>query len=122
MKSLILAFALSLSTSAFARQYIQCSSFQGSDIAVVNLTTANAGTLFISSGVQNSEDERTLVKIKLDKTEAGNHVYKIVDENIQGQVVLPSIAIGKASSYVKVDLNFAGYFIQYSCFSAIYND
>lgn len=122
MKSLILAFALSLSTSAFARQYIQCSAFQTTDVAVVNLTTVNGGTLFISSGMQNPEDERTLVNIKLDKVVDGNHVYKIVDANFEGQVVVPSKSIGKASNYLSVDLDFAGYFIKYSCFSAIYND
>lgn len=122
MKSLILAFALSLSTSAFARQYIQCSASQTTDVAVINLTTANGGTLFISSGMQNPEDERAVVQIKLDKVEAGNHVYKIVDSNVEGQVVVPSKSIGKASNYLAVDLDFAGYFIQYSCFSAIYND
>ena len=122
MKSLMLAFALSLSTTAFARQYIQCSSNQSSEVAVVNLTSVNNGTLFISSGMENSEADRTVVKIKLEKVEAGNHVYKIIHDNVQGQVVLPSSAIGKASNFLTLDLDFAGYFIQYGCFSAIYND
>jgi len=68
MKTFILALALSLSTSAFARQYIQCSVLNNStDVAVVNLQTINDGTLFLSSGMQNSEDERILVKIEFDK-------------------------------------------------------
>jgi hypothetical protein len=124
MKSLILAFALSLSTSAFARQYIQCSStdYSSTDVAVVNLTTVKGGTLFISSGMQNPEDERTVVKIAFDKVEGANHVYKLVDAPVEGYVTVPTAAIGKYSNYLAVDLQFGPYFVQYSCFSAIYND
>lgn len=124
MKSLILAFALSLSTSAFARQYIQCSSTDrySTDVAVVNLTTVQGGTLFISSGMQNPEDERTLVKIAFDKIQGANHVYKIVDAPVEGYVTVPTNAIGKYSNFLMVDLKFGSYFVEYSCFSAIYND
>ena len=124
MKSLILAFALTLSTSAFARQYIQCSSTDRytTDVAVVNLTTVKGGTLFISSGMQNPEDERVVVKIAFDKVEGANHVYKLVDAPVEGYVTVPTAAIGKYSNYLAVDLQFGSYFVQYSCFSAIYND
>ena len=123
MKTLILALALSLSSSAFARQYIQCSVLGDStDVAVINLTTEKGGTLFISSGMQNPEDERILVKIQFDGIVGKNHLYKVVDENGAGHVEVPSAAIGKATNFLMVDLVFAGYNIQYSCFSAIYND
>lgn len=124
MKSLILAFALSLSTSAFARQYIQCSSTDSysTDVAVVNLTTEKGGTLFISSGMQNPEDERLLMKIAFDKIEGANHVYKLVDAPVEGFVTVPTNALGKYSNFLLVDLKFGSYFISYSCFSAIYND
>ena len=80
MKSLILAFALTLSTSAFARQYIQCSSTDSytTDVAVVNLTTVKGGTLFISSGMQNPEDERVVVKIAFDKDLTNPTGYKMI--------------------------------------------
>lgn len=123
MKTLILALALSLSTSAFARQYIQCSVMGDStDVAVVNLTTEKGGTLFLSSGMQNPEDERILVNIEFEAVEGKNHVYKVVNENGAGHVAVPSSAIGKSSNDVVIDLVFAGYNIQYSCFSRIYND
>ena len=123
MKTLILALALSLSSSAFARQYIQCSVLGDStDVAVINLTTEKGGTLFISSGMQNPEDERILVKIQFDGIVGKNHLYKVVDENGAGHLEVPSAAIGKVTNFLMVDLVFAGFNIQYSCFSAIYND
>ena len=123
MKTLILALALFVSSSAFARQYIQCSVLGDStDVAVVNLTTEQGGTLFLSSGMQNQEDERILVKIQFDGIVGKNHIYKVVDENGAGHLEVPSAAIGKATNFLMVDLVFAGYNIQYRCFSAIYND
>lgn len=124
MKSLILALALTLSTSAFARQYIQCSSTDNSttDVAVVNLTTTQGGTLFISSGMQNPEDERTLVKLAFDKIVGPNHVYKIIESSVEGFVTVPTNVLGKYSNFLQVDLQFGPYFVKYSCFSAIYND
>lgn len=123
MKTFILALALSLSTSAFARQYIQCSVLNNStDVAVVNLQTINDGTLFLSSGMQNSEDERILVKIEFDKIVGKNHIYKVVNENGEGEVSVPTEVIGKFSDNFLINLSFAGYVFDYSCFSRIYND
>lgn len=123
MKTLILAIALSLSTSAFARQYIQCSARDTTDVAVVNLTTAKGGTLFISSGMQNPEDERLLLNIVFDKIEGTNNVYKVIGSELEGYVTVPTAAIGKYSNFLMVDVSLTGgFFVQYSCFSAIYND
>jgi len=123
MKNLIVLLALTLSTSAFARQYIQCSVLGDStDVAVVNLQTEKGGTLFLSSGMQNPEDERILVNIELDMIEGNNHVYKVVNENGEGQVKVPSEVIGKSSNNLVIDLIFSGLNFQYSCFSRIYND
>lgn len=122
MKSLILAFALSLSTSAFARQYIQCSTVDTSDVMVVNLQTTKGGTLFLSSGMQNPEDERILVNIEFDKVQNNHHIFKVVGEVGEGSVAVPSNVIGKSSNSFLVDLMFADYNFSYSCFSRIYND
>lgn len=123
MKSLILAFALTLSSTAFARQYIQCSVVGDStDVAVVNLQNENGGTLFLSSGMQNPEDERILVNIEFDKIEKNHHIFKVVNENGTGSVAVPSEVIGKYSDYFRINLSFANYSYDYSCFSAIYND
>ena len=123
MKTLILALALSLSTSAFARQYIQCSVMSdSSDVAVVNLTTEKGGTLFLSSGMQNPEDERILVNIEFEAIEGQNHIYKVVNENGQGRVAVPSNVIGKSANSLIVELSFAEFNFDYNCFSRIYND
>ena len=121
MKSLILALALSLSTSAFARQYIQCSTLGDSaDVAVVNLQTAQGGTLFMSSGMEG--DERLVVNIEFEQVDNGHHIFKVVDEHGEGFVSVPSAVIGKSANNVTIDLKFADYSFSYSCFSRIYND
>lgn len=124
MKTLLLVLSLLLSTSAFARQYMQCSivDSDSTDVMVVNLTTEQGGTLFLSSGMQNPEDERILVKIQLDKIEGGEHIYKVINEEGEGKVAIPSSVIGARSDFFKVDLIFAGYSFTYSCFARIYND
>lgn len=123
MKSLFLALALSLSSSAFARQYIQCNILGDStDVAVVNLATATNGTLFLSSGMQNPEDERILLKISFDKVEKAHHVYKINSEYGEGYVAVPTNMIGKSTNSLKVVIAFAGGESDYGCFSRIYND
>jgi hypothetical protein len=124
MKSLILAFVLVFSSSAFARQYIQCSSMDSSttDVAVMNLTTEEFGTFFISSGMQNDEAERFLMKIVFDKKVNGKHIYKIDSDLATGTVTIDSASVGVVSNSVRVDLSFNGFGVEYSCFSRIYND
>ena len=123
MKTLFFLLALSLSTSVFARQYIQCAVVgESTDVAVVNLQTEDGGTLFLSSGMQNPEDERILVNIKFQMIDGTNHVYKVINENGEGSIEIPSSAIGKSRNDLMIDLVFSGLKFQYSCFSRIYND
>ncbi len=124
MKNLLLALSLIVSSQAFARQYIQCTTLGDStDVAVVNLQTLNEGTLFLSSGMQNPEDERILFKIAFDKVENSHHIFKIVDGVVEGSVAVQSSAIGKSSDLLIVDVQLEGYGAsEYSCFSRIYND
>jgi hypothetical protein len=123
MKTLFFLLALSLSTSVLARQYIQCAVVgESTDVAVVNLQTEDGGTLFLSSGMQNPEDERILVNIKFQMIEGTNHIYKVINENGEGSIAIPSSAIGKSRNDLMIDLVFSGLTFQYSCFSRIYND
>ena len=123
MKTLFFLLALSLSPSVFARQYIQCAVVgESTDVAVVNLQTEDGGTLFLSSGMQNPEDERILVNIKFQMIEGTNHIYKVINENGEGSIAIPSSAIGKSRNDLMIDLVLSGLTFQYSCFSRIYND
>lgn len=124
MKNLLLALSVMLSSEAFARQYIQCSYLGDStDVAVVNLQTENEGTLFLSSGMQNPEDERILFDIAFDKIENNNHVFKLVNGSTEGQVTVPSSMIGQSANSLEVNVTLIGYgMMEYSCFSRIYND
>lgn len=123
MKSLILLFVTLFSSQVFARQYIQCNSLDmnSTDVMVVNLTTPQGGTLFISSGMQNPEDERILLNIELSEVEDGSHIYNIIG-NDSGFVVVPSNTIGRSMNSMRVELNFNGSQIGFSCFARIYND
>ena len=123
MKTLFFLLALSLSTSVLARQYIQCAVVgESTDVAVVNLQTEDGGTLFLSSGMQNPEDERILVNIKFEIIDGTNHIYKVINENGEGSIAIPSSAIGKSRNDLMIDLVISGLTFQYSCFSRIYND
>lgn len=125
MKNLLIAFAVVLfSSSAFARQYVQCSSkdHNTTDVMVVNLQTENGGTVFLSSGMQNDESERLLMNIAFAKKENGKHFYNIVHEGASGYLTIDSKEIGKYSDYLKVEFFFGQYSFKYSCFAAIYND
>lgn len=123
MKLTFAALFFALSTSVFARQYIQCyTTGNSTDVAVVNLQTINGGTLFLSSGMQNPEDERILVNISLAGVEKQNHLYKITHNSITGFVAVPSSQIGKPSDGFLIDLLFNGQAAQFGCFSRLYND
>ena len=118
-----LVLGLMLSSSAFARQYIQCGMAQGSDVMVVNLQDAGKqSTLFISSGMENPDDERLLLNIEFDKVDGKHTVYKVIGELGDGNVAIPTAAFGKSSNSLAVELNFADLSFTYSCFSRIYND
>ncbi len=124
MKKFALLFALVVSSSAFARQYIQCGGTDSysTEVAVVNLTTPTSGTFFASSGMQNPEDERLLVDIVFEKTQNGKSYFKVVDNRGEGTITLPTNEIGKKSDYLKVEASIFNHYIEYSCFSRIYND
>ena len=118
-----LVLGLMLSSSAFARQYIQCGMADSSDVMVVNLQDpGKQSTLFISSGMENPDDERILVNIEFDKVDGKHTVYKVVGELGDGNVAVPNEVIGKSANSVAVELNFADLSFTYSCFSRIYND
>lgn len=124
MKILIASLVLLMTSSAFARQYIQCSSLDVdyTDVIVVNLQTNEGGTLFMSSGMQNDESDSLLVKIKKGVVENGKVHYTIVDQNETGEVIIDAKDLGKAGTGFLIDLAFNSYRGTYSCFSSLYND
>ncbi len=121
MKYFTLVFLL-LSLNAYSRQYIQCSNLDeiNKDVMVVNLETEQDGTLFISSGMENPEDERLLLDIKLKEINLGFHQYVSVNSNNEAEVTLPSQIINKSSDSFNLELNFNEYSFKFSCFSRIY--
>lgn len=124
MKAFIVSAAFVLTSSAFARQYVQCSILDTNmtDVMVINLQTPESGNLFLTSGAQNPEDERILVNIKFDKVMNQNHIFKVIGESREASVALPSKVIGKSSNFFQADLIFGSYNALFSCFSKIYND
>jgi hypothetical protein len=123
MKFFVLAIALIAYSSAWARQYIQCSILsETTDVAVVNLETNKTGTLFLSSGMQNPEEERILFNIEFEKSENGLDYFKILNSNTEGSVSVPSEVVGKSSDSLIIHLVYGNLEFDYSCFSRIYND
>ena len=123
MKYFTLVFLL-LSLNAYSRQYIQCSNLDeiNKDVMVVNLETEQDGTLFISSGMENPEDERLLLDIKLKEINLGFHQYVSVNSNNEAEVTLPSQIINKSSDSVNLELNFNLSFIgKFSSFNCKFN-
>ena len=110
--------------TAFGRQYIQCSNKdpQYTDVMVVNLTTLKGGTLFLSSGMQNPDDERILVNIEFEKMTQGNYSYRVTSAGVEGIVYVPESVIGKLSNSFFIHLVFNGYEVDFSCFSRLYED
>lgn len=123
MKFFALTIALLTSSSVWARQYIQCSILADTtDVAVVNLTTNKTGTLFLSSGMQNPEDERLLLNIEYSDTKNGFEVFKIVDGHVEGSVAVPAKVVGKSADSFDIHLVFGNVELDFGCFSRIYND
>jgi hypothetical protein len=107
MKIFALTIALFTSSSVWARQYIQCTILaETTDVAVVNLTTNKTGTLFLSSGMQNPEDERILLNIEYSDTKNGFEVFKILDGRVEGSVAVPTKVVGKSADSFDIHLVF----------------
>lgn len=97
--------------------------YSTTDVMVVNLQTENGGTLFISSGMQNDESERLLMKLAFNKQENGKHVYDVIHQGkVAGLIQLKSEQVGVKSDFLIVDFIFSGMKFEYSCFARIYND
>lgn len=112
---------LALSSTTYARQYIQChtTDTNSTDVMVVNLDNEKS-TLFLSSGMQNPEDERVLMKIELKRTDSNYHVFRAINFDKDVEVSVPSEIIGKRVRDFLIDLKFDEYQLTYSCFSALY--
>jgi hypothetical protein len=124
MKHILALVIFITSTSTFARQYIQCSHSdpQYTDVMVLNLTTKKSGTLFLSSGMQNPDDERILVNVEFQESTNQNYVYRVISSGVIGIVTVPEMVIGKSSNSFFIHLLFNGYEVNFGCFSRIYED
>jgi hypothetical protein len=69
-----------------------------------------------------NDNERLLFDIELSKKEKNFNVYKAVNNNIEGELFIPSHAVNKPLSRVDLEVIFSRYNFTFSCFSKIYND
>ncbi len=128
MKSLIIILAITLSSSAFARQYIQCGDRTSWGGAVINLNGENS-TLFMTNGVHLPDEDRIdmLKDLFLDSQDATHMIYT-TEGRIKDFVKVPNEVIGKYSSSFEVIVGHLNTENGYTrervmyCFSAIYND
>jgi hypothetical protein len=120
MKLLLLSFLLT--TSLWARQYIQCADADGSSlVSVVNLPSQDAGSFFISSGMENDENERLLCPIAFKNFENNQVVYSF-SGNCEGEISFHQDLLGKVTNYLPLHVSLNGIMANMICFSRIYQD
>lgn len=128
MKSLLLVLAIVLSSSAFARQYIQCGDRTSWDGAVINLDGDNS-TLFMTNGVHLPDEDRVdMLKDLQFEIKDATHSTFVTDGTVKDYVKVPNDVIGKYSNSFEVIMGHLNTVTGYTrerimyCFSAIYND
>lgn len=126
---LMIIFGLLLSSSAFARQYIQCADSNSFERAVINLND-NQSTLFMTNGVHLPDEQRVEVLKDLNEvnTDENFTTFETNLGNVQDILKIPTAIIGEFSSYFQVELTHKRIDSGYersrvmSCYSAIYED
>lgn len=120
--------AITFTSSAFARQYIQCGDRTSWDGAVINLNGENS-TLFMTNGVHLPDEDRVdMLKDLFFDSQDENHMIYTTEGKIKDFVKVPVEVIGKYSSSFEVIMGHLNTENGYTrervmyCFSAIYND
>lgn len=128
MKSLIILFSITLSTSVFARQYIQCGDTTSWDGVVINLNDTQS-TLFMTNGVHLPDEDRLdFLKDLFYQGNTETHAVFNTEGEVKEVVSVPLEVIGKFSSSFEVIFDHIRQSDGYSyqrvmyCFSAIYKD
>lgn len=128
MKIMII-FGLLLSTSVFARQYIQCADHNNFERAVVNLD-GEQSTLFMTNGVHLPDEQRVEILKGLKQVSSNEDVtiFKTSEGNVEDTVTVPTEIIGEYSNYFKVEFTHTRIDSGYSrsremiCYSALYDN
>ena len=129
MKAMITLLVLLSSQAAFSRQYIQCGEADSWNRMVVNLNNTQS-TLFMTNGVHLPDEDRIsqLRDLSPVSSDEFSTIYQAEDENTIERVIIPSEFIGVyANSFytvLEITKKSNGYTatIEYSCFSALYED
>jgi len=117
----LLVLAVLLSSSAYARQYIQCRTVEDTtDVMVINLTTNSSGTVMLSPGAEY--DEHHLLQIT--SAQVMNHFHEIsFTGNLgSGVVNIPRDVIGKDANNFEAEVVLNDVAQSFGCFSRIYID
>lgn len=124
MKFLFAALML-VSSSAFARQYIQCAASDSWDRAVINLN-GDKSTLFMTNGVHQDDEIRVLKKLFFVGNNGQDALFETRDGDVKEVVHVPANVIGKYSNYfvVVMEMSSANQNAKFalSCYSAIYDN
>jgi hypothetical protein len=124
MKFLFAALML-VSSSAFARQYIQCAHNDSWDRAVINLN-GDKSTLFMTTGVHQDDEVRVLKKLFFVGNNGQDATFETRESEVKEVVHVPSNVIGKYSNsfVVVMEMSSANQNAKFamSCFSSIYDN
>jgi hypothetical protein len=116
MKIIFIVLLSLLSFNALARQYTQCS--HPEFYSVVNLPTQEAGTLFITQGVET--DNRWLTEIRLTHADQTHNFYEFINSDIEGSVRVPNDIFGQYRNGLTVTIEISGQIYNTSCFTSYY--
>ena len=120
MKMMILVFGLLISTTGMARQYTQCSDLDKEFYSVVNLSTLEQGTLFVTLGAETDAYQLYHIE-KIEEKEDGIY-YKLVEAYNESVLVFPKNVFGTNNDNIRVDVYENGVHHRFSCFTRVYED
>ncbi len=127
MRNILVVLGLLLSVSVSARQYIQCSEADSysTNGFVINLN-GDDSTYFATNGVHLPDEHRILKDLFFVGVNDEVHTYETKEGPIRELINIPTEFIGKATSYLPVELvltrlsdNYTRSF-ELSCFSSVY--
>lgn len=118
----MIALCLVIST-AHARQYIQCSSADSTDMAVINLDGEDS-SLFLTSGVHTPDHMRIIKKLNFVEENATHTIYATDEGEVREVVTIANEYVGRAYNLFELKLTLMNQSrkadILMKCFSAIY--
>ena len=122
-KYIFLLTVFLISSNAYSRTYIQCSSITSdSDFIVLNINDTQS-TIFMTNGVHRQDEVRLVQNIYLEEVNDDYYLYLSENvDNIVEYISIPSNAINEFNSNFKVIITKNNMDTTFSCFNNLFNN